>query len=1298
MKKRLLSAALALAMVLTMLPLAVFAADSPPTTAVQWYAAGANFNNPVTTGEKAPASGWYSWWADPNNGNKRIYTRQTSGVVKTLSKSGSTELAGSITDAVNLGWTNIQLLSGQSINTNLYNNTTIDKNGQSLTGQIIIPAKRWNGTAAVANGLGTLTIKDSAMGWGYNNNGDGLAINVGEAADHKTTATTINLQNVQVGAIQAFYTGTCTVNVEESATGAINMISTSTVSGGKVNATDSIISSVHLRGVGATLNAINGQVGAVTLFGHDGGSLNPSQKSSLAPPKMTLNGGSASRVTTYDTEALGRPYDVTLNNNAKITGGGITLKNADIKVNNSAAGDISLVNGAVKLTGSATGPASAGDITLGGTNAAVSLTVNGTNVATGDITKLGGTVEVTVPAGETNTFGTIGSDINNRGISGGVWRGPVDPAYLNTSLVYQATSSASGKPLNGKYVYYTNNEFQKLIDAYWKDSTVNITLVRDTAVSKDKTITFMNGTDILTVINYGNPSLPIALPSAVNGGAVSKWTEYKDAGGSTPTPGDLVRDLVNTAGYSTPNPTENRILNAQVTENSITKLVNVSTTVPGLTARLVGNVITLSGAVPQGSTAIRINVTTDGKPPVVDKAVYVVYDPTTGSVRFDNQSLTDVGMWITNDWAYLVMPNDTTRYSLSGSGLKAQAVSLPAEQVHGYDGNLPVITTVTCSGTGWTNARKAALGRLMSNDATAFGNSGSGFSGLTLPDTSVVSFQNSAAVKEALNAVVAGISESQIKNWILSAQNAAWRKVNGNTTPSASDRASTGYSEVHLVAYMAVTVSNYNTANNPGTMTLTLTPSYYVEVTGDGGAKIGTGFALDPNVSAQLSALRPVNGRALGSLTGDAGTIELTLGVESEFVSTGGVTPVAHQGGTYAYLDGSRTNGNLKFDITHTVGNALGTVIVDGNAPMVTLRNPDDVDNSYYDTLQAAVDDAEENGYITVDANYKGSGAITVTGEARKFTINTNGAVKLTSNVSGVVSELPGGNLYRVQLERDNTAITTGTVTITISANANGTTSTNVKSAKPGSTVTITATPRSGYLVGTPVVRTNTGAAVAVSGSNGSYSFVVPSGATSVTVTPSYTRIGSLPFTDVDTGAWYYTGVKYCWDTMKNGYHLMEGVSSTAFSPNSTFTRAQMVQILWNIKGRPAPGAARKTFTDVPQTHWAYSAVTWAANNGYADGYGDGRFGPDKAVKRDELAEFLWKFEGRPAGVGNLNGYSDRYNVPQWAQNSMRWAAGYSILSGQNSVGLGTTLGAESNAKRSEVAVTVMQFHRLYGG
>lgn len=1292
MKKRLLSAALALAMVLTMLPLAVFAADPPPTTDVQWYAAGASFSNPDTTGATAPASGWYSWWANPNNGNKRVYTRQTNGVLNTLSKAGTAKLAGTITDAVNLGWTNIQLLSGQSINSNLYNNTTIDKNGQSLTGQIFIPAKRWNGTAAVANNLSTLTIKDSSMGWGYNHNSDSLAINVGEAADYKTTNTTIDLQHVQVGAIQAYHTGACMVKVKESRTDSITMTNSSTTNGGKVEATDSFINGVHLRGVGADLKATNGQVGAVTLFGHDGGSLNPSQKSTLAAPKMTLNGGSASTVTTYDTEALGKPYSVTLNTNAKITGvGGINLKNATINVNNSAAGDISLVNGTVKLTGSATGPASAGNITLGGDKAAASLTVTGTNVATGNIRKSGGTVEVTVPTGESNTFGTIDSGINNRGISGGVWSGRVPQANLNTSLVYQATSSASGKPLNGKYVYYTNNEFQKLIDAYWKDSTVNITLVRD-SVGSGKTITFKNGSAILTVINYGSPSLPIALPSAVNGGAVSKWTEYK-VDGTT-----VIRDLVNTAGYSTPNPIEDRVLNAQVTENSITKLVNVSTTVPGLTARLVGNAITLSGAVPQGSTSIRLVVTTDGKPSVT-APVYVVYDPATGSVRFDNQSLTAAGMWITNDWAYLVMPNDTTRYSLNGSGLKAQAVSLPAEQVHGYDGNLPVITTVTCSGTGWTNLRKAKLAETMSNDATAFRNSGSGFSGLALADTSVVSFQNSTAVKEALNTVVAGISESQIKSWILNAQNAAWRKANGNTTPSASDRASTGYSEVHLVAYMAVTVSNYNTANNPGTMTLTLTPSYYVEVTGAGGAKIVDKFGLSPNVSAQLSALRPVNGRALGSLTGDAGTIELTLKVENEFVSTGGVTPVAHQGGTYAYYDDSRTNGKLKFDITHTVGNALGTFVVDGNAPMVTLSPSDPGDLvSYYDTLQAAVDDAKENGYITVDANYKGSGAITVTGEARKFTINTNGAVKLTSNVSGVVSELPGGNLYRVQLERDNTAITTGTVTITISANANGTTSTNVKSAKPGSTVTITATPRSGYLVGTPVVRTNTGAAVAVSGSNGSYSFVVPSGATSVTVTPSYTRIGSLPFTDVDTGAWYYTGVKYCWDTMKNGYHLMEGVSSTAFSPNSTFTRAQMVQILWNIKGRPAPGAARKTFTDVPQTHWAYSAVTWAANNGYADGYGDGRFGPDKAVKRDELAEFLWKFEGRPAGVGNLNGYSDRYNVPQWAQNSMRWAAGYSILSGQNSVGLGTTLGAESNAKRSEVAVTVMQFHRLYGG
>ena len=1321
MKKRLLSAALALAMVLTMLPLSVMPAsatyadktladaDSGKFTVTyrdkDFVFKAASGNDPAIT---APKNGFFYYGpVKQDDGTNKTQLVEASGGVLIGTNPKSGVWYSSLDKAIGDKKSSIVLLDGAtygvaSLNNSLVSSLTIDVNGKVLTGTITIPATYTANGKNVNNAFSTLIIKDSTRtGSDYDSTATGVAITVGGSGTPKPTNTTITLNNVKTGAITADYTTSCTVNVNGSEAGAIALsgtsggavnVGTSVLSGkaasvsittsgastgGRVTATNATITGgVTLSGVGATLTGTNSHVNAVSLFGHDGTSLTDSQKSSLAAPSVTLNGGSATTIGSTGTEALKKPYSVTLNGNVSATH--ITLDNANVTVNNSAAGAITVKNGDVKLTGSTSGPASAGDITLGDNSnpAAASLTVTGQKVTTGDLKINGGTVNVTVPNDDTNVFGTITGTINNKGISGGVWGSAVPKANLNASLVYQV-KNGTGAPNAGKFVYYAGDQFQKLIDAYQLASSAEISLVKDSAVGSN-TITFKNGTDVLTVIKYTDASLPMTLPTTVNGGAVSKWTEYEEDETT------LIRDLVNTAGYSTPNPVADRVLNAQVTDNAITQLVGVATSVPGLTVRLVGNVITLSGAVPQNTTEIQIQVSTDGKPGIKNAEVSIVYDASNGSVRFANQTDLGGGMWITNDWAYLVMPNDTTRYSLNGSGIKVQATNLTDKNVHGYTGDLPVIVTVNCSGTGWTNLRKAELANAMSADATGFETT------LTLAAGSKVNFEDSPAVQEALNAVVAGISESQVNSWILNAQNTAWRKQH-NTTPSAADRAGTGYSEVHVVAYMAVNITNYNTANDPGTMTMTLTPSYYVEVTGDNGKKITSDYKLEPTVSAQLNALRPVNGRALGSLTGDVGKIVLTLAKENAFKTS--VTPVAHQGGTYAYPS-SGTN-NLVFTITHAINGSLGTMIVNGDAALVNLYEDSakKVQKGSYDTLQAAVDDAEDGWYIDVDANYKGSCAIAVTGLARKFQINTNGANRVTSNVAGVVTEKTSGTLYEVQLERDNIT----NAGIAVGSAANGTASVNVTSAKPGSSVSGTYKANSGYKAGSFTATAQPGnKSVSVSVSaNGTFSFTVPSGATSVTVTPSFVLDNGLPFTDVANNAWYFTAVKYCYDTTNNGYRLMEGDSAATFAPNGSFTRAHMVQILWNMKGRPTPKTTANPFRDMSSSNWYYSAVLWAYENGYAKGYPDGTFKPGQAVTRQEMVQFLYQASGSPSGSGNLSYYSDGYTANNWAQPALRWATGLGILSGQNSASLGNTLAPRAVAKRCEVAVTVMNFDKL---
>lgn len=1334
MKKRLLSAALALAMVLTMLPLTAFAgeatyapAESGKTNVTYYSTALAE-----TTSNSGHGVGWY-WYATTTPGYTQYY-KVTSGVIAgTTSGMWYADLAA----AYNANQSTFTLLDTQTPSTwDLTRSVTVNLNGQTLTSNINIPNQITNVNGVVTtNPCSQLTITDTAKAGSLGNGTLSGTITVGSNVDPKGGSPIINLTNVNVSnKITVYYTTACTVNVMGSTTkdialtgtsggavkvgddrtkgetGAVSITTTGTATGGTVTATNAKMTSVSLSGVGASMTGTNVNVtNAVTLFGLTAGTLTDSQKSSLNTPSVTLNGGTVASIGQGSGEALTRAYTVTLNGNANVSSG-ITLDNANVTVNNSAAGAITVKNGDVKLNGSATGPASAKNIKLGEDKKAASLTVTGTNVTTGDITKVNGTVNVTVPESDTNSFGELETKVDNRGISGGVWSKAVPADNLNLNLRYRAQS-------NGKFRYYSDSQFQNVLDAYQVgvDTVIKkatITLVKDSkADAPTNTITFKNGdgeNDVLAIVSYGDSNLPLILPSSVNGRTVLKWTEYVDNGAGVA--GDLISEPTPGTTYSTPATPANRILNAQASDNTITKLVNVHSAVDGITARLNGNVITLSGAVPANNTTIKINVTTDGKPPV-KKEIAILYD--NGKVTFANQNADlPKGMSVSNDYSTLIIGNGTASYTLNGSGLKVQADGLTG-RIHGYTGNLPVIVTVNCSGTGWTTVRKAELAAAMSNDYdTTIGSSLKNSSG------SQVSFVGSPAVKEALNAAVAGITQSQIDSWILNAQNAACRKA-GITNPTPLQRQNTGYSEVHLVAYMAVNVTNYNTANNPGALTMTLTPSYYVEVTGGSGNKITGTYGLNPDNSSELSALRPVNNRSLGSLTGavtpeiatgpdPAQGIVLTLVTDATTNFSG---TYAHQGSTYGYRNQENDGKTIKLNILQAVNGSLGQFIVDGQEPMVSRYNTRDDSTdpknilTRYETLQAAVDDAKEDQYIDVNANYKGSCSITVTGTARKFTINTHGANKVTSNVSGVVAELAGGNEYQVQLTT-NTLTPSGNVAISVVSVANGYARVSASSVKPGSVVTITAVPNAGYAATTPSVRYSTKTAASnvlsltATGAN-TWNFTVPADATGVTVTPGFTRITTtnVPFTDVSSTAWYYTGVEYCYNTVRGSARLMQGMNdaNTIFSPNSGFTRAQVVQILWNMKGRPAPRNTYNRLSDISSIHYAYNAMLWAVQNGYAEGYPDGTFRPNQYVTRQEMAVFLWRAAGKPTGYNtlNLNNYNDGNQVYDWAQPAMRWAVATGVLSGQGSVAVGRYLAPRAVAYRSEVAVTVMNFDKL---
>ena len=110
------------------------------------------------------------------------------------------------------------------------------------------------------------------------------------------------------------------------------------------------------------------------------------------------------------------------------------------------------------------------------------------------------------------------------------------------------------------------------------------------------------------------------------------------------------------------------------------------------------------------------------------------------------------------------------------------------------------------------------------------------------------------------------------------------------------------------------------------------------------------------------------------------------------------------------------------------------------------------------------------------------------------------------------------------------------------------------------------------------------------------------------------------PFGDVQSTDWYYDEVQYVYE---NG--LMSGTSATTFSPDATTTRGMIVTILHRLEGTPAVSTSG-TFADVAAGQYYTDAVEWASANGIVGGYGNGRFGPNDPITREQLAAMMYRY------------------------------------------------------------------------
>lgn len=250
-----------------------------------------------------------------------------------------------------------------------------------------------------------------------------------------------------------------------------------------------------------------------------------------------------------------------------------------------------------------------------------------------------------------------------------------------------------------------------------------------------------------------------------------------------------------------------------------------------------------------------------------------------------------------------------------------------------------------------------------------------------------------------------------------------------------------------------------------------------------------------------------------------------------------------------------------------------------------------------------------------------------------------------------------------------------------------------------GQTVTITPRPDEGYTVAAVTVTDASGQALTVTKNHdGTWSYEQPRGQVTIAVTfrlasdasdcPQDDSCPLAGYSDLQMHTWYHDCVHYC---LENG--LMVGTAQGVFSPDTALTRAQAVVILWRNEGSPLVEQPLD-FDDVADDDWYADAVRWAVATDVMSGYGNGRFGADDPMTREQMASMFHRFalqKGIAVNEGaavDLESFSDADAISSWALEVVQWACDTGLLRGFENGRLDPT----GNTTRAQYSAMIMRF------
>lgn len=459
--------------------------------------------------------------------------------------------------------------------------------------------------------------------------------------------------------------------------------------------------------------------------------------------------------------------------------------------------------------------------------------------------------------------------------------------------------------------------------------------------------------------------------------------------------------------------------------------------------------------------------------------------------------------------------------------------------------------------------------------------------------------------------------------------------------------------------YLDVTVTAYDTTSN--TVSMNIVPKYDLIAVAETGA------------GEQTVTLKSAQDAKVGSTE-----VEVTLPEAFK----GKKVYINHNNGANLYVaTADKTTGKVKFT-------------TNGFSPFTfALTNPDvvaEINGNAYKTLQEAANAAKDGDEITVIQNKNLDLTFTTT-KSVKVTNKTND--KITVKFNGTNKDVAKDATETFSYTKSSSGSSSSgktTYKVTTSSVNNGGVNASPSNAEKGATVTITLSPDKGYKLDKLTVTDGSGKTVStVKKSDTVYTFTMPASAVKVGV--SYVKATETPsetkFNDVSANDWFASAVDYV-----TGKGMMNGTADNTFSPKANTTRGMVVTVLYRLENQPSTSAA--SFTDVASGAYYANAVAWANANGIVSGYGSGKFGPNDKVTREQLAAILYRYaqyKKYDVSVGedtNILSYDDAQSISSYAIPAIQWACGAGVVTGKS----GSKLDPKGNATRAEVAAMLMRF------